>query len=51
MGKINRLVDDTSGAIFDVVKLICYFLAGGLIVSAVLYAITGILNITTTLFF
>ncbi|MCP2034666.1 hypothetical protein L1279_001653 [Planomicrobium sp. HSC-17F08] len=46
-----KFMDDIVGAIVDNIKLIGYFLAGVLGVSAVLYAFTGALNLFTTLFY
>ncbi|MBZ5201871.1 hypothetical protein HU147_11635 [Planomicrobium chinense] len=46
-----KFMDDLVGAVIDNLKLIGYFLAGGLVVSAVLYAIAGALNLFTTLFY
>ena len=46
-----KFMDDFVGAVIDNLKLIGYFLAGVLVVSAILYAFTGALNIITTLFY
>lgn len=34
-----KFIDDLAGAIFDLIKLFCYFLAGVLIVGVPLYGI------------
>ncbi|SDH84030.1 hypothetical protein SAMN04487975_108144 [Planococcus glaciei] len=46
-----QFMDVVVGAIIDNIKLIGYFLAGVLGVSAVLYAFTGALDFFTTLFY
>ncbi|MDQ0429458.1 hypothetical protein QOZ98_002286 [Planomicrobium stackebrandtii] len=37
---MKNFADDMAGAILDILKLVCYFVAGGLIVTVLLYAIT-----------
>lgn len=44
---MKSFIDDLAGAIFDILKLFCYFLAGGVIVSGAMYAIVGIANFIT----
>lgn len=44
---MRSFTDDLAGAIFDILKLVCYYLAGVLIVSVVLYALVAILNLIT----
>lgn len=46
-----KFMDDVIGAFVDNIKLIGYFLAGVLGISAVLYAFTGALDLFTTLFY
>lgn len=46
-----KFLDDVVGAVIDNIKLIGYFLAGVLGVSAVLYAIAGVFDVITALFY
>ncbi|MDN7246932.1 hypothetical protein [Planococcus shenhongbingii] len=46
-----KFIDDLADALFDLMKLFCYFLAGVLIVSAIMYGIIGIIHLITNLFF
>lgn len=44
---MRSFIDDLAGAIFDILKLFCYFLAGVVIVSGAMYGIVWLLNLIT----
>ncbi|MDN7240684.1 hypothetical protein QWY14_02730 [Planococcus sp. N028] len=46
---MKAFMNDLIGAIFDVLKLVCYFLAGVAIVSIVMYAVKLLLDLISIL--